>query len=136
MKKVQISHFTVIFFLYISVLGISISSMYIEITIFATQQYILYGSGLVFITLCLSTKWLNWGEIAKIEVICHNRCGTIKIPLCSNAVGAKHMSTTYSPFPYDQNILQRNVKQLAYKQATLNQLKFTVIQQRKLQMQM
>ena len=84
--------------IYISALVVSISSMYmyIEIAIFSTQQYILYGSGLVFST---HKRWLNWGELAKTVIMCHNRCCTLKIPPWSNAVGAKHMSKTYSPLP-------------------------------------
>ena len=97
MKKVQNISFYCIFF-YITALGISISSM-IEITIFSTQECNLDGSGLVLVPSAGHKTWLNWDELAKAVVMCHNRCGTLKIPPCSNAVGAKHMSKTYSPLP-------------------------------------
>ena len=55
----KISHFTVMF--YISAFGISISSMHIEITMFSTQQYVLYGSWFVLVPSACHKRCLNWG---------------------------------------------------------------------------
>jgi hypothetical protein len=38
-------------------------------------------------------------ETVKTEVLCHSRCGTIKIPPCSKALSAEHRPKFCSPTP-------------------------------------
>ena len=59
-----------------------------------------WGSGLeyVFSAPCLSYHATIWecpsGETSKIEALCHSKCGTFKIPLCS-AMGKILQSANY-----------------------------------------
>jgi hypothetical protein len=52
---------------------------------------------------CMSKVATKWGglsdETGKTEVLCHSRCGTIKIPLCSKALSAEHRPKFCSPSP-------------------------------------
>jgi hypothetical protein len=45
-------------------------------------------------SLCVSYKATEWGgpsdENGTTEALCHSRCCTIKIPLCSKALSAEH----------------------------------------------
>jgi hypothetical protein len=64
-------------------------------------------------------------RLEKNEVLCHSRCGTIKILPCSKALRAEHRPTfcSLSPVmvtsPYKWNILERNVKPLIINQFSM-----------------
>jgi hypothetical protein len=70
---------------------------------------------------CRKRRLHDWGgpsdETGKTEVLCHSRCGTIKIPFCSKALSAEHRPKFYSPSPAmvtspcKWKILERDVKQ-------------------------
>ena len=50
-------------------------------------------------------------KTAKSQAPCGSRRSTIKIPLCTKVVCTGHRPTFCSPSPWDQEILQRHVKQ-------------------------
>jgi hypothetical protein len=70
---------------------------------------------------CVSQESTEWDspsdETGKTEAPCHSRCGTIKIPPCSEALSAEHRPKFCSPSPvmvtslYKWKILERDEKQ-------------------------
>ena len=53
------------------------------------------GKNISYVPLACSTRRLNWNVLTlwpqKIQALCHSRCPIIKIPSCSNPVGADHV---------------------------------------------